>query len=211
MFREKVIDDQGNEVYLLDYCLGDKNLYDKIRQNMKNGYSLWEAKYNCKPILNYREYFEIEVDKCVREVYSSLSAFLDDVNLTRPRYTTAINSGCKTKSEIINFIYVQEVPKYQVGHHYETYQNLLKIYGMSDAAVQSRRAKGMSLEEALTKPLERLRYIKVNGEVNTVKYWSEYFGLKPKAVIKYRGINKTSIKDTYIALGVNLDGYEIEE
>ena len=70
---------------------------------------------------------------------------------------------------------------------YSNVAELCKLYGVSEARVEARmRRKGMTLEEALQAPVERVGKYLYSGNVYTIKELCNVIGIKHRKFIKYK-------------------------
>lgn len=82
------------------------------------------------------------------KVFSSLTSMACEYGVSRVTMTKLLKEG-KTSEEITRELYGKAI-KDHLGYSYPTYTKMAEHYGITGRLYQSRRAKGWSLEEALT-------------------------------------------------------------
>lgn len=82
------------------------------------------------------------------KVFSSLTRMAEEYGVSRVTMTKLLKEG-KTSEEITRELYEKAI-KDHLGNSYPTYTKMAEHYGITGRLYQSRRAKGWSLEEALT-------------------------------------------------------------
>lgn len=145
--------------------------YGTLMRNLrKKSNSKWvwidEGKHNSVSV--YRRKTEKELDKeCdQRTAARKLGTTLEDYLNRDTRKVIVVNG--------------QEVK-------YNNVAELCKLYGVSEARVGTRmRRKGMTLEEALQAPVERVGKYLYSGNVYTIKELCNVIGIKHRKFIKYK-------------------------
>lgn len=92
-----------------------------------------------------------------------------------------------------------------------TIKELCKHFQVSQGAVSTRMSRmGWDLEKALTTPQIRVRRYSINGELRSVKYWLESFGIDPKTFNKKKSKNSWSFEQTLNFYGIDTSQMDIE-
>lgn len=91
-----------------------------------------------------------------------------------------------------------------------TITELCEYFGKTESSVSTRRGKGMSLEEALLSPPERVKKVTIDGVTGSPKYWYEYFGLDYKKTKRKKDFLKCSFEEILEYFNINLTGKSIK-
>lgn len=92
-----------------------------------------------------------------------------------------------------------------------TIKELCRYFEVSEGAVSTNMTKkGMTLEEALKSPRQRVKRLAINGVYNSPKYWYESFGINPKRANGWKA-NKEgrTFKETFEYFGVDTSNMDI--
>lgn len=92
-----------------------------------------------------------------------------------------------------------------------TIKELCKHFQVSQGAVSTRISRmGWELEKALNTPQIRVKRYSINGELRSVKYWLESFGINSKTFNKKKSVNNWSFEQTLNFYGIDTSQMDIE-
>lgn len=198
--RRKV-DWKGVEVYLTDLCKEFKRDYKTVLDKLSEGWDLWNAVLDIRPSWVYS--FEVMDSKGVGHWYRDTEMF----EATHPK---ALKIYKRLFSEGLNLDGVlaydgKDHLRQTVGDFTGTIKELCEYYETSLGAVETNMTrKGMTLEEALLTPRQRVKRLSINGVYNSPKYWYESFGINAKRANGWKA-NKEgrTFKETFEYFGVD--------
>lgn len=192
----------SEEVFLTVLCkdLGKDFFY--VRQRLKDGWSIWNAVYDIPHSHSYS--FEITDSKGVGHWYQNNEMFERTHPTALGLWKSLFREG-KTLDEILAYD-GKDYLRQTIGKHTGTIKELCKLYGKTESSVETRVSKGMSLEEALTSPPERVKKVTIDGVSGSPKYWYESFGLDYKKTKAKKDTLKCSFEDILKFFGVDLSG-----
>jgi len=159
--------------------------YGKLMCNLrKKGNSKWRWTEDDKPnsVIVYRRKTEKELDKeCDQRTAARKLGMTVEEYLNRDTRKVIVVNGQETR--------------------YTTLSELYRVFGVSEARVVTRmKRKGMTLDEALQAPVERVNKYVYNGSVYSVKDLCSAIGIKHRKFIDY----KADYGDTFLdKLGIS--------
>lgn len=206
LLRRKV-DWKGKEVYLTDICEEYNIDYFTLSNKLKEGWDLWNILYNVP--ISHPYSFEVLDSKGVGHWYKNNEMF----ELSHPScmgvYKTLIKEG-KTLCEILAYDGKDHLRQTVLGVT-GTIKELCAHFEMTESTVLTAMLrKGLTLEQALTTPRQRVKRLGINGVYNSPKYWFESFGINAKRANGWRA-NKEgrTFKDTFEYFGIDTSNMEI--
>lgn len=206
----KKVEYKGETVFLKTLCDQKGYDYKQSCNRLNQGWSDWNVAYNINPNLRGQE------------------LTFGNVNLWFPNEISAENYfsiGSGTLKRLCNinydFVNIGSYDKHE-GNRDRVRQEVMGVrgtvaeladhFGKTVSCVQARVHKGMTLEEALSKPIERLKYVTIDGERKTLKAWYAHFQLPDGRVRKWRDNHKgASFTQTLKNFGVDVSNLKILE
>lgn len=192
----------GQEHYLVDLCTKYEKSYELVYSRIASGWSVWSALFCSQG--SYLYSFEVLDSKGVGHWYANSAMF----EQTHP-------NCLKTYKELLEKGYnLDQILEYDGKDHHRqtvagvrgTILELCKHFGKTESSVNTRMTKGMSLEEALLSPPQRVKKVTIDGIVGSPKYWYEHFNLDYKTVKRKKDSLKCSFEDILKHFGVDLSG-----
>lgn len=204
------IEYKGEQVFLKTLCDEKGYDYQQSSRRLNQGWSDWNVAYNINPNLSGKQFISGSVNLWFPDEISAQDYFCVGLGtlerLTDVGYDFA-NIASYDKFEGRRDMYRQEV----LGVR-GTIAELAEHFGKTLSCVQARLNKGMSLEEALTAPIGKLKYVTINGDRKTLKAWYAYFNLLDGKVRKWRDNNKgMTFTQTLENFGVDISNLKILE
>lgn len=199
----------GEEVYITDLC----NKYGKDReaviQRLGRGWDVWNALFNCPE----KHPFSIEVVSKTdvyywipsRKYLQGITGFGEECLIT------AMSRG-ECYEDWISYDPLNQYRKTVLGVT-GTLPELCKHFSIEMNTVESRiKRYGMSLEEALTKPRDKIKKVFLNGVAMTTKAMYESLGLNQKTVNSWRSKQKVkpTIEETLVRFGVDVSEIDLK-
>lgn len=199
-FISNTVEWEGEEVYLNVLCSDLNRDYLSVKSRLSQGWDVWNAIYGIKPDWYYS--FELMDLKGVGHWYRDGVAF----EICHP---TCMGSWRRLKDEGKS---LDEILAYDgKDHHRFTVMGvtgfldeLCKHFGKTRSNVDTRMCKGMSLEDALLSPPERIKKVTIDGISGSPKYWYEHYGLVYKTVKRKKDTLKCSFEDILKYFGIDL-------
>lgn len=191
---------KGEDTLLLVLCESLGADYYRVWDRLSAGWDTWNAVYNIQP--SYRSSFEVIDSKGVWHWYR-------DSGMFEKAHPSCLKVYKRLMSEGMN---LDEILAYD-GKDYlrQTVQgvtgllvDLCKHFGKTESSVTTRMGKGMTLEQALTTPPERIKKVTIDGVSGSPKYWYEAFGLDYKKTKAKKDTLKCSFEDILRYFGVDL-------
>ena len=191
---------EGQEYYLVDICSKYDKVYETVYSRLAQGWSVWNALFCSQG--SYPHSFEVLDGKGVGHWYANSAMF----ERTHP-------DCLKTYKELLEKGYnLDQILEYDGKDHHRqtvagvhgTILELCKHFGKTESSVSTRMAKGMSLEEALLSPPQRVKKVTIDGIVGSPKYWYEHFNLDYKTVKRKKDTLKCSFEEILKHFGVDL-------
>lgn len=196
---------EGEEVYLLDLCNQLHKSYTHVAARLRSGYELWNALYDVPSY--HAGSFQVHDNAGVGHWYKNVSVFEESHMLATKSYKKLISEG-KSLEDILSYN-SQDYLRQTVMGFTGTIKEMCVHFGKTESAVGTRRKAGMSLEEALTTPLQRVKKVNINGVSNTPKYWYESFGLPYKLTKYKKDKGKWTFEETLQNCGVDISNLSI--
>lgn len=193
---------RGDEVYLNDLCIEFNRPYQQVSLRLSQGWDLWNAIYNVKP--SHRNSFEIASEIGVYYWYKSNDVF-ETYHPNCMKLWTKLRGEGRSLEEILNYDGKDHL-RHSVCGIKGTLEELCKHFGKTKSCVNTRMLKGMTLEDALISPPERIRKVTIDGVTGTPKYWYEHYGLVYSKVKRKKDALKCSFEDILKHFGVDISG-----
>lgn len=191
---------KGETVYLLDLCNKLEKDYEAVKTRLSQGWDVWNAICDVRP--EWSLSFDVLDSKGVGHWYQNNVMF----ETTHPSvigiWKTLYKDG-KTLDEILAYDgkdYLRQTVKGITG----TLDELCRHFNKTRSNVDTRMCKGMTLEQALLSPPERVKKVTIDGVSGSPKYWYEQFGLVYKTVKSKKDTLKCSFEDILKHFGVDL-------
>jgi hypothetical protein len=205
-YDRRKIEWKGEQVYFTDLCKQYGVNPSDVSCRLRNGYPVWNAVFNVP-----------ETQPNSIEVGGTLGISYWFPSRKYLSCETGKSVGV-VREFIANGYTLEQMIRHDSLDHYRqeilgvfgTVVELCKHFNVSEDTVAARMYKqGMSLEEALTCPLQRIRWVVLNGNKMSVKSMYESFGLNAKKLNSWRSTNNASIEDSLQAYGISLDGISL--
>lgn len=195
----------GQEVYLQDLCTKYCKDYDSIKLKMSNGWNIFNAIYDIPP----SHHHSIEVKgKLVDYWYKSKNILAREVGVAVDTLTERLTK-CSTMEELIQYDPLDRL-RVEIRGIRGTIGELCLHFGVSESAVSSRMARqGMTLEQALFAPRQRVKSVIVNGIKMQPKDLYESYGLNPKSAGSWKSKTNSSFEETLQHFGVDTTRLQI--
>lgn len=188
--------------YLADLCTKYDKPYELTYSRISQGWPVWSALF-CNQV-SYPHSFEVLDSKGVGHWYANSFMFEQSHPSCLKVYKELFEKGLNLD---------QALAYDGKDHHRQTVagvtgtiSELCKHFGKTESSVSTRMLKGMSLEEALTSPPQRVKKVTIDGIVGSPKYWYEHFNLDYKTVKRKKDSLKCSFEDILKHFGVDLSG-----
>lgn len=204
-FVSKTVEWKGKDVYLNSLCSELGRDYTAVKDKLSQGWDLWNAVYNIKP--SWRYSFEVMDSKGVGHWYKDYAMFESNHPDCFGVYKKMITEG-KDLDEILAYDGKDYTRRTVLGVT-GTLDEIYKHFGKTRSNVETRVLKGMTLEQALISPPERVKKVTIDGVSGSPKYWYEYFGLDYKKVKAKKDRLKCSFEDILKQFDVDLTGKSI--
>lgn len=204
------VDYKGEEVYLSDLCEEKGKDLALVRDRMQRGWDAWEAIHSIPPINSYPNQLIIDYDKTgnVGMWFKSREDLRKYLGVSRELLGKRL-MGLSCIEDMLDYD-IRDVYRTEAHGVFGTRQEICSHFGLTLSAVEtSMKRNGISFEDALLLPRQRVKRVFLNGEAMTTKDMWEYFGVNPKTASNYRSRNKVSFEETLQHYGVNTDGIEI--
>lgn len=203
--RQKEVEWEGKMVNLNQLCIMKGKDFQTVSSRISTGRPVWNALYGVQE----RYYYSIEVasNDVTGVWFPNMKALCDTVGMHTEGFKKLARSGA-TYQELLNYDSLDWCRQTICGVT-GTVTELAKHFKLSLICVRARVKKGMTLEEALTTPLKRVKKVTINGSSNTPKYWYSYFGLDYSKVKHFRDRNKATFEEILVHFGVDIKDLEI--
>ena len=198
----KKVDYQGQEIFLIKLCEQKGYDYYEAVSRLNRGWDEWNVCYNINPTYKGYQLKCGSVDLWFPDQISVQKYF----NIGSGTFGTLLSQGFDFK-DIDSYDSREnsrDIHRRVVLGFRGTMEEISEHFGKTLSCVQARLDKGMSLEEALIKLIERLKYVSIDGQRKTLKQWYKYFNLEDGKVRSWRDRNKgVSFTKTLENFGVN--------
>jgi hypothetical protein len=198
-FVSLTVEWEGEEEYLNSLCDRLGVDYNKTKLSLSRGWDIWNAVYNIPPYHYYS--FELKGES------------VDHWYPTKESFRLHHGRSVETLTKLLDLDYTFEQILSYTGTDYlhqtvrgvtGNIKELCTYFEASEGAVLTNMLrKGMTLEEALFTPRQRVKRLSVNGVYNSPKYWYESFGINPKSANRYKSDKKLTFKETFEHYGVD--------
>lgn len=196
--KRKVMWDE-DEVYLTDLCSRYGRKYLTVSNRLKRGWSVWQAVCDINIEYIKQTCFEIEGKGSVVHWFPSKEYF---ARFHKESLCNYLDNGLLYEDllKVDGKDYLRQTVRGVTG----TIKELCEHFEASEGAVLTNiQRKGMSLEEALLSPRQRVKRLSINGVYNSPKYWYESFGINAKTANSKKSKNGWSFKETFAHFGVD--------
>lgn len=206
--NHKLVEWEGDLVYLVDLCTELNKEYDSVRIRLSRGWDIWNALNNVAPPSSY--HFSVEIPNgVVCYWYKAKNILADELGVKVDTLTNRMKT-CSTLDEIKNFD-AQDRHRITVQGVTGNISELCKHFGVTESMVRTRREKyGMSLEDALLVSKKKVKIVYLNGVRMSTKAMYESFGVNAKRASNYRTDNKTTIEQTLEHFGIDTTTFVLE-
>jgi len=209
-FYVKEVEWKGRTVNLYELLksMGRQEQYTDIRGKANSEWELFCALYNISNI-NTQTFEMFDDKRGVFYWFKNLDALCEHTG----------KSECVVRRLLKEGYSLNQIENYAEGDHRRitvlgitgTIKELCKHFQVSQGAVSTRTSRmGWSLEKALTTPQIRIKRYSINGEVQSVKYWLESFGIDSKVFNKKKSVKNWSFEQTLQHYGVDTSYIDIE-
>lgn len=201
----------GEIVILYDLLksLGKEGIYDQVLGRINAGWDVWNSVYNCPPIPNTS--ISIRQEDGTSLFFSGKGQASECSGRTVNIVNQAIESDW-TYQYMLNYQYDGR-QLYEINGVSGTREYWYKVYNTTENRVKARMTRrGITFEEALQLPKERVSNVVLNGQKMTVRQMWESFGLDPKKANTYKSNDPDrTFMDTLKFYGVDTSSVVIEE
>jgi hypothetical protein len=199
---------EGEEVFLADLCKKFNKDYLTVRVKLQRGWDIWNAIYDVCPNNGFS--FTLKRDYgCVYVWIPSKDYLLSKVPYGKNKLNENLESGL-TYEEVMNYDVTERYNRTVVGFTGRI-DEIYKHFNVTENMVNTRmQRQGMTFEEAVTTPRQRIRYVTVSGERVGLKYFVESYGVNAKDFNKYRSENKVSLEDAFEKYGIDYKSLDLK-
>lgn len=206
----KKIEYKGQQIFLKKLCDIKGYNYNECSSRLNRGWTDWNVAYNINPLTQGVEVKFGNVNIWFADEISAQAEF--NVGPTTLENLIAKGFNFKDIGSYDRYETSRESFRKEVLGVKGTVAELAEHFGKTFSCVQSRMKKGMTLQEALTTPIQRLKFVTINGERKTLKAWYEYFNLPDDRVRNWRDNNRgISFTQTLENFGVSTSELKILE
>jgi len=200
---------RGETAMLLDLCKSQEH-YDKVVARLARGWDIEDAIFNRPPISHYTNGIILPLDRLgvVNIYYHNKKQLAKSLGLTKHSLRDRLDKY-STVDEILNYD-PSEKFRFWCEGFYGTREEICKQLGISLSAVETKMIrKGLSFEEAVKLPRERIKRVVVNGVSMTPKELWETYNIPPKKANEHRVRHNISFEETLDHFGVDVTDIEI--
>lgn len=202
-FRLVEVEWEGKTINLNELCAQlDKNYFSVKNRIVAFEWDIWNAIHNIPPTSFHRFSFEVSSDTGVSYWYPTKEYFRLEHGRATETITKLLDDGYNYEG-ILNYTGLEHF-KQMVRGVTGTIKELCAHFEASEGAVTTNMLrKGMSLEEALFAPRQRVKRLSINGVYNSPKYWYESFGINARTANSWKSKGDRSFKNTFEHFGVD--------
>lgn len=201
-YRLTEVEWEGETINLNTLCGQIGVDYATVKGRVANGWDIWNAVKGIPPTSSYYFSFEVSSDTGVSYWYPTKEYFRVEHGRSTETITKLLDAGYNYEG-ILNYTGLEH-HKQTIRGVTGTVQELCNHFEASLGAVQTNMTKkGMTLEEALFTPRQRVKRLSVNGVYNSPKYWFENFDIDPKEANSKKSKHKWNFKETFEHFGVD--------
>lgn len=176
--------------------------YTLTKSRIGGGWDTWNAVHGIPPTSSYYFSFEIQSQTGVAYWYPTKDYFRVEHGRSIEVITKLTDLGYDYES-ILSYTgldYLNHTVRGITGNIRE----LCEHFDVSLGALQTNMSKrGMTLEEALFAPRQRVKRLSINGVYNSPKYWYESFGINPRTANSWKSRGDRTFKETFEYFGVD--------
>ena len=207
-FDRKTLVWKDEEFYISDFCKDNELDEDKVRDALKRGKELWNVVYSCPE--SHPSSIEVQ-SKTGVGIWIPSRKYLKELLGKGDSWTENAMKG-ECFEDWLAYDPLNHL-KYTILGVTGTIPELSKYFNLEINTVQARiNRKGMSLEEALTKPRDKIKKVFLDGVAMTTKSMYESLGLNQKTVNSWRSKQKLkpTIEETLIRFGVDVSEIDLK-
>ena len=206
--KQDIVEWEGKQTYLLDLCNRFGADYDVVKDRMGRGWELWNSIYSIPPNTSYVFSQEVRSRVYGLSYWFPSKRAIEDV----------IGDGGSLVDKFLSDGYtLEDMIEYDpLDRHRQTIKGvtgtifeLCKHFGVTESALDTRRRKGMSLEEALTMQPLRIKYAVIDGTKKTLKGWYEHFGLEYSKAKAYKDKTQCQFNEELTNFGIDISNLKI--
>lgn len=198
---------EGEEVIFATLCREKGVDYGAASGRLSVGWDSWGAMFNCPPISNYKHSVEFKSDSGVNIWCKSRSAAMEHFKASYDVIERAIEGGWSV-DELLTYDYLDTIRQTVLGYT-GTITEIAKHFGMTKAMLQTRVSRqGLTLEEAVTMPPQRIKYVLLHGERITLKDLLAKYGVGSREFQKTKANKKLTVVECLEHYGVDLTNVE---
>ncbi|MNQ57494.1 NUMOD4 motif protein [compost metagenome] len=197
---------QGKEHYLLELCDKHNKDYESVKSRLDKGWDVWESLFNCPPSTTGIQIRQ-EDGSCLW--FKTAVKFYSESGRS-PEVCGKALVGDWTWQYLLT--YQPDLKKdYVINGITKKRDEWIRYYETTETRVNTNiLRKGISFEEAVQLPVERVKNVKLNGTKMMVADMWKMFGLHPKTCNTVRSKLKISFKQALEHFGVDTSDLEIE-
>ena len=198
LLRRKVVW-EGEEVYLTDLCSNYNRKYITVSNRLNRGWDIWHALCDINIEYIKQTCFEVEGVGNVTHWFPSKEYF---ARMHKESLCGYLDTGLLYEDilKVDGKDHLRQTVRGVTG----TIKELCEYFEASEGAVLTNmQKKGMSLEEAVFAPRQRVKRLSINGTYNSPKYWYESFGINAKSANSKKSKNDWTFKETLHHFGVD--------
>lgn len=179
---------KGDQVFLKKLCDAKGYSYTDCMRRLYNDWPEWNVVYNINP---HTKFYEV--------IFGSVNLAFPTQISTQEHFSIGEGTLESLKSKGYDFSQISSYDRHETlrdSFRQEvlgvrgTIEELANHFGKTFSYVVARIKSGMTLEQALTTPLQRLKFVTINGEKKSLKAWYKHFELPDGKVRKWRENNK---------------------
>ncbi len=209
--KREIVEWKGSSKPLIELCKELGKDYDQVRLKISlSGWEAWNAIYNTPPTDYYKNSFEIKGDSVNASMwFGSKLAISDHFKVSTSVVYKGISEGWGVK-EFTEYDRLDSLRTTVLGF-YGTRKEICEHFKVEMSMVSTRmKSLGISFEEAVLAPKQKVKVVSVNGEKITLKALSERFGIEPKLFSNYRSRKNLSVEETLQLFGVDTSSLDIQ-
>lgn len=208
--RRRKVDYKGESWYLVDLCEFLNKDYESVNLNLRKGWDVWESIHNIPPI-SYHTYsftFKWDEDGVVNIWYPSKKSMWTHLGISRE----ALDNRLKQHESIDGILNHDPAERFRITVQgvCGTREEICQHFGVTLSAVETTmKRKGLSFEEAVVIPRQRIRKIYINGKPSSPKELWQMFNINPRRANKVRAERGLSFEEALEYFGKDITGITI--
>lgn len=201
------IEFDGELYYLTDFCDKFNVQYEKARNKLNEGFEPWQIAYNLCYVIG-RDSFEIKGSNLVNHWIPNKLYLANHLGVGEVWVQSALDKAT-TYEDILAYDKLDHL-RFEFRGVYGTAEEICKHFGTTYSAVGTKmKRKGLTFEEAIDLPRQRIKAVWVNGVKDSPKNWFEKFGIDFEKVKNLRSKKKVNFEDILHHFGVDTTDMEI--